>query len=507
MYRRLAILSVFFVGALACHADTARPLLEEAAEAIDRQLAAAWQRAGVKPADPSTDVEFHRRLWLDIAGVAPSVAQTRRFLNDSTADKRQRLIDRLLASPQFANHMATRWTNLLLPADSQNLPPQQSNVDELHRWLRERFTDNIPYDHLVGRFLTAGGAGNRGPAIFYTARNVEPKKVAAATSKIFMGIQLQCAECHDHPFDRWTMEDFWQYTAFFGQLAQSDAEMNQGGIVEDRVGGEVRFPDSEKIAVPMYPGVDQPPDADPTGIRRRQLTIWLASRDNPYFVRAAVNRTWHHLFGRGLVEPVDAMDEANKPSHPELLDFLADYFVEIQFDLRTLYATLARTKAYQLTSRIDDAASIPPDSFAAMSVKTLTAAQFYDSLRQNVLRQSASDPYQNSRRQFISRMSAGNASPTDYPQGVVQVLGIMNGPELTNATDTSQIGLLAMLEAPFINDVERIETLFLSTLSRFPSSAERAQFLAHVKTAADQSNAWADLLWVLLNTSEFAVAP
>ena len=286
-----------------------------------------------------------------------------------------------------------------------------------------------------------------------------------------MGIQLQCAECHNHPFNRWTQDDFWQYTAFFSQLQQSGQNMNQGGIIEDRVGGEVTFPDSDEIAKPMYPGVSQPPEDDPTGIRRRQLTIWMASRDNPYFARAAVNRVWAHLFGRGLVDPVDAMDEANTPSHPELLDFLSDYFVAQRFDLRKLYATIARTRAYGLTSITADRQPLPEDSFAAMSLKTLSAAQFYDSLQQNVFRQSSASSADTmsaasaTRNQFLTRMRTANASSRSYPLGVVQVLGIMNGLEIGLATDTNQISLLASLEAPFLSDADRIEQLFLAYTS------------------------------------------
>lgn len=509
--------SLFATFVLACTAigvtaDTSAPASAVVTE-IDRILTESWDRAGLSPAPTSSDAEFCRRVWLDLAGVAPSVSEVRQFLSEDRKDKRERLIDQLLESPQHADHMATRWTEILLPADGQNQFQQQANIAELHRWLREQFLDNTPYDHLVGRFLTAGGAGNRGPAIFYTTRGLEPKKVAAATSKVFMGIQLQCAECHNHPFDRWTQDDFWQYTAFFSQLKQSEQNMNQGGIIVDRVGSEVTFPDSEDVAQPRYPGVSEPPEKDPLGIRRRQLTIWLASRDNPYFARAAVNRVWAHLFGRGLVDPVDAMDEANKPSHPELLDYLANFFVQTRFDLRTLYATIARTRAYGLTSVSGGNESPPQDSFAAMSVKTLSAAQFYDSLQRNVFRQSSPifstsmSAAMATRNQFLNRMRTSNSSSRSYPLGVVQVLGIMNGPEIGLATDASQIGLLASLEAPFLSDVDRVELLFLSTLSRLPTANESTEFLKVLETADESLLARSDLLWVLLNTAECAVCP
>jgi len=548
MFRVILAALFCIANAAACMADATDLSIGQAAAEIDRLLQQSWGRDGITPVPSSSDVEFCRRVWLDLAGVAPPVSEVRRFLDDNVDRKRDLLIDRLLESPAHASHMASRWNEILLPPDSQAQIQQQANVAALHQWLRQQFLDNTPYDHFVGRFLTAGGEGNRGPAIFYTSRSLEPKKVAAATSQVFMGIQLQCAQCHDHPFDRWTQQDFWRYTAFFSQLTQTDTRRGESAIVEDRVGGEVTFPDSETIATPRYPGVSEPPEEDPLGIRRRQLTIWMASRDNPYFARAAVNRAWKHLFGRGLVDPVDQMSEKNKPSHPELLQFLSDYFVQQRFNLRVLYATLARTDAYGRTSLAENTETHPADSFSRMTVKTLTAAQFYDSLQQNVFRASSAIPAATitsatvARNQFLNRMQATHASPSEYPHGVVQVLGLMNGPEVNMATDVNRIGLLASLEAPFLSDADRIETLFLATLSRFPSDAEAARFLEHIETfhspggskngfvaaivefakifdrrsgrtklsassATFNQAAFADVLWVLLNTAECAVSP
>ncbi len=489
--------------------------LDEAAAKIDELLEESWQAEGIEPAPEASDAEFHRRAWLDLAGVAPPVSATREFLSDNDAHKRSRLIDRLLHSPRHANHMATRWNETLLPPDAQNQLQQRQNVQALHSWLQKQFRENIPYDHLVGRFLTAGGTGNNGPAIFYTSHSVQPEKIASATSRIFLGLQLQCAECHDHPFDRWTQKDFWQYAAFFSQLEQSDARGGQQSTIEDRPGREVQIPETEEVVMPRYPGVEEAPEKDPLNIRRRQLTIWLASRDNPYFARAAVNRAWEHLFGRGIVDPVDAMDLANEPSHPELLDFLAGYLVDLRFDLRRLYATLARTRAYGRTSAIDGNERPPSSSFAVMSVKTLSAEQFYDSLYLNVFCRDGAPSgggdmqVAASREAFLSRMRAVGSSPRDYPHGVVQVLGMMNGPEVMTASSDAGLGLMAALDAPFFDDAQKLETLFLATLSRMPTDAETKQINELMSSADDSSKnlLLSDLCWTLLNTVECAVCP
>ena len=483
--------------------------MDQAVADINEMMSAAWKNDSVTPADKSSDAEFCRRVWLDLAGVAPPISEIRSFLKDTSVDKRSKLIDRLLVSPYHATHMAATWNDILLPADAQS-NQQRSNVAKLESWLRDQFIDNTPYDYFVGGFLKTT---EQGPAIFYTTRDVEPKKIAAATSKIFLGIQLQCAECHDHPFDRWTQEDFWSYAAFFAQLQQSDQQMN-GGVIEisDASVGEVTLPDTEDIVAPRYPGATEPPEEDVTNNRRRQLTIWLASRDNQYFVRAAVNRTWAHLFGRGLVDPIDAMNKDNVPSHPEVLDYLTQYFVQHRFNMRTLMATLARTEAYQLSSALDGDRP-EQETFAVMNVKTLTARQFYDSTRQNVLRRSpdtGANGVDLQREQFLSRMRATDTTPRDYPHGVMQALGVMNGPEVIRATGDSQSGLLAALQAPIFSETDRLESVFLAALSRMPSERESERIVKYPsksKSESERAEWFSDVLWTLLNTAEATVCP
>jgi len=498
-----------------CSAESSDRILDQAADTIDSILESQWSDDGIEPADLSSDEEFHRRVWLDLAGIAPPVAATRRFLAETDQRKRIALIDNLLRSHRYANHMATRWNAILLPPDAFTQLQQRQNVDALHRWLSDQFYNNRPYDHLVGSFLTAGGAGNSGPAIFYTSHSVQPEKVAAATSRIFLGLQLQCAECHDHPFDRWTQKDFWQFAAFFSQLQQNEPRPGSDAFIEDRPGREVHFPDSNQVMSPRYPGIGQPPEKDPGDIRRRQLTIWLASRDNPYFARAAANRAWAHLFGRGIVDPVDAMDATHPPSNPQLLDFLANHLIELRFDLRRFYSTLARTQAYGRTSSLPSSPRPPQDSFAAMSIKTLTAEQYYDSLRQNVFCRLV--PTENNspmgldaeREAFVSRMRSLGTSPEEYPHGVVQALGLMNGPEIT-AASRGRIGLLTALDAPFFDSQQKIETLYLAVLSRYPTDREyeRVESLLSKESSEEgRAQLLEDLLWVLLNTAECAVCP
>ncbi len=478
--------------------------VQNATAQIDQMISARWQTENVQPAQQSDDAEFCRRIWLDLAGVAPPVSAIRSFLKDSSDKKREKLIQQILNSPEHANHMASVWTKILVPSTTND---GRQNTAALTKWLRSKFNRNLPYDYLVAGFLTAGGSGDTGPTVFYTSNDLDPKKLAAATSRIFMGIQLQCAECHDHPFDRWTQEDFWSYAAFFSQLARSNNGNNGEAIIEDRLGGEVMLPDTDQTMAPKYPGIDEVPEADPGNRRRRQLTIWMASRDNPYLARAAVNRVWGQLMGRGFVDPVDAMDANNVPSHPELLDALAKFLVQQRFDLRKLYAAIVASKTYQLSSKYTGERP-NEELFAVQNVKTLSADQIYLTLQQNIVRQT-SNTNAFSRQQFLLRMESSETSSLEYPHGVVQVLGMMNGPEILQAS-RSDTGLLASLEAPFFDDATRIETLYLATVSRKPTETERnrcAKFISQGETVADRRAAISDTLWALLNTAEFAVCP
>ncbi len=240
-----------------------------------------------------------RVAYLDLTGVIPRVSDARAFLSDERPDKRARLVDALLVSPGHATHMANTWRNIVLPSGGSD-PEQLNAVVGLQNWFRGKFVENMRYDRIVSDFLVATAGDEAGPALFYTALELKPERVAADTSRIFLGLQISCAECHNHPFDKWTQQDFWGYAAFFARLerpAQNRGRQPFRLIDADK--GEVKLPGSEEIVLPKYPGGT--PVGEDTGTRREQLSIWMASRDNPFLAKAAVNRVWAQLFGRGFV--------------------------------------------------------------------------------------------------------------------------------------------------------------------------------------------------------------
>ncbi len=509
----LAALAVFSV-ALASGQEAERNRAEARVAMIrqvDQRIDEALTKAKLAAADDADDTEFLRRAYLDLTGSIPRVADARRFRADQRADKRARLIDELLASPSHANHLANIWRSIMLPG-GVNLE-QITSVVGVQNWLRQRFVENLRYDNLVSELLVATAGDDAGPALYYTSLELAPEKLASSTARIFLGLQIECAECHDHPFDKWKQPDFWGYASFFAQLQRPENNPGMQARLIDLETGDVKIPNTEEIVPPKFPSGGAP-STDELGSRRMKLAIWMASRDNPYLARAAVNRAWSILFGRGLVEPVDDLGPHNPASHPELLNELTEYFIATGFDLRELLRTLAMTKTYQRTSRWTSAA-VPSEAYAHMPVKSLTADQLYDSLNRVLVRRGQGqmpglnvrspllDPQ---RQQFLTKMQVQGRSPLDYQAGVLQALTLINGADLTEATTAERGPLLLALDAPLFDAGERLETMFLATVTRPPTSSERELFLKHIasRSPSEKGKAWSDVLWALLNTAEFA---
>ena len=501
----------------------APPSEAEMAARIDTHLATVWASAGVTPAPAASDAEFLRRAWLDLCGIVPPILHgdgitgIRNFLGDTEPNKRQRLIRALLAKPRHAAHFATVWKNVMIPADTN---VQRFGGDNgFQGWLRGQFADNVPYNKMVNDLLLATGNANQvSPALFYSALQLKPEELAASTSKIFLGTQIQCAQCHDHPFDHWTRNDFWGYAAFFARLARPQNAQQVTTQVTDTNTGELKFPETEDTVTPKFLGGKPSPDGD-DGNRRQRLAQWLTSGSNPYFAQATVNRVWKQLFGRGIVNPADDLGKHNPPSHPELLNDLAQYFAETGFDLQRLIRTMAITQAYQLSSSSSPGDDQRPEIFARMAIKSLTAEQLYDCLLE-AMRKREGNQLTNQRggfavnggqlrQTFLLKFRAPTQGATEYEAGIPQALTLMNGSLIRDATDLQQSDILVMLDAPFFSsNAARLETLFMSTLSRKPSETERVKFLNYVEEASkkfSRRQALSDVLWALLNSAEFVL--
>ncbi|MCA9230588.1 MAG: DUF1549 domain-containing protein [Planctomycetales bacterium] len=485
---------------------------------IDEHLAELWEQRGIVPASSGSDGEFLRRAYLDLNGVIPRVSEVRSFLADRRPDKQRLLVDRLLESPRYASHMATVWQNRILPYEIE-----MQHVREaigLHQWLRSRFARNLRYDNLVEGLLLATGEEELGPGLYYRALDLAPEKIAASAAELFLGLHLQCAQCHDHPYANWSQRDFWGFAAFFARVrSPEDRMMRTSYRLFDDDRGEVLLPDTEEVIYPKYLQASLAAD-DKSQTRRMQLTLWMTSRDNRLFVRAAVDWAWSHLFGRGLVPSLDHVGDLALSDHSELLEELAEYFVRSGFDLQELFRVLASTRAYQLSGQYVSEGTSPPELFARMLAKPLTPEQLYDSFL--VLSPSLKGEEQRygpqaeqatggmtidpTRMEFVRRMRSPPGDATEYRSGTLQALMLMNGELMDRLTAADRSSLLGALAAPYLDDEQQIEAVFLAALARSPTPAQQAQcveMLRACETSEERTSALGDILWALANSTEF----
>lgn len=499
-------------------ADHSRDDVLALARQIDQMIARQWASEGVTPAPMADDAEFMRRVSLDICGKIPPAADVRDFLNDTSTDKRERLVERLLNSPAYVIHFTNLWRAMMIPeADADQRI--RSALPGFEAWLRSRIAENRNFAQIVEEILTLPVTDNDiasgmrpespTPAAFYLAKEGQPERLAAATARLFLGIRIDCAQCHDHPFDRWKQEQFWQHAAFFTDIQQS-RNMVAAPTGEPAM---IDIPEQDrKVPATFLDG--QQPDWQQAGGSRALLARWIISDNNPYFARAAVNRIWSNFFGTGLVEPMDDFSPLNPASHPELLALLADEFIRHDYDFRLMIRAITATRTYQLTSRQTDPSQSEPRLFARMAVRGMTPEQIFDSLAQATGYRQPFDPEQplnfNNdpiRQDFIATFSNRSESAPNRTSTILQALSLMNGQFIADATDVADSQTLtAVSDAPFLDTPEKIEALYLSTLTRKPGARELSRFTAYVDeggATGDAHAALADVFWALLNSSEF----
>jgi hypothetical protein len=532
--RRLWAQSLAVVLLVAANAGAAEPVskkssaagdAQQLAEKIDQHLASRWTETKTEPAAPADDAEFLRRVYLDLAGRIPSVEETRTFLADTRSDKRTRLVEKLLASPRYAAHFSNVWRALLLPEASNNflVQAQQSGFED---WLKQELTRNVGYDQMVRELLTAkigGGAGPQallesfggtpGPQAFYSAKEYKPENLAAGTVRVFLGVSVECAQCHNHPFADWKKEQFWGMAAFFSGVKSQrlmDFLLPAG---DDPDKHEVTLPGTEKVIQARFLDGKEPDWKEKTS-SRAALAAWITAKDNPYFARAGANRLWAYFFGTGLVEPVDEMvGNSSTASHPELLNMLAKEFANHDFDIKYMIRAITATKAYQLSSAASHKSQDDRTKFARMPLRGLTGEQLFDSL---ALATGFRDKggsgglfgalggSRSARQEFLARFAASER-PTETQTSILQALSLMNGKVTAAATTVEKSETLAsVVDAPFLSTADRIETLYLATLSRKPTAKELERTEKFVKEAkGKEADALADIFWALLNSPEF----
>ena len=525
-FTRFVLLGIGYLAAAFAQAAEPRPAdatrkadpLALAAR-IDHLVSARWRERGVQPAGLADDAEFFRRISLDITGRIPRSRDVYDFLADRSPDKRHREIDRLLESPRHVQHFAEVWRALLLSEIAAN-PQARFFQQGFEAWLGERLRADMGYDRLVYELLTTPIAGTSAsgqsvlsrpdqpnPLAFFAVKDGSPDKIAAAATRLFLGVQLECAQCHNHPFARWRRDQFWSQAAFFAGIERQGEGIFRP-LTEDVSRRSITVAGSDKVVPAVF--LDEAKPAFPTGKSPREaLAAWITAPENKLFARAAVNRVWARFFGTGLVEPVDDFHDENLPSHPELLDLLAQSFVASGFDLRYLMRAICNSQTYQRTSAMSHPSQNEPRLFARMAVKDLSGEQFFDSLALAVGYRDA-EPVGGSfqgardspRNTFLTRF-ASQGSRADGQTSVLQALTLMNGRFLAGALKLDEsTNLASIAHMPRADTSQRIEAVYFLALGRPPTASEQTRLASYVQ--ADKEGEWlADLFWVLLNSAEF----
>ena len=481
---------------------------------IDTHVYRRLGQLNIQPAELCSDAEFLRRVYLDLIGTLPTADEARAFLADERSNRRALLVDALLQRPEFADYWALKWADLLR-VDRQALGHQ--GAYELYRWIRTSLAEGKPLDAMAREVITAEGPlAETPPAHFYSAVN-EPGKAASTISQVFLGVRIECAQCHHHPFDRWSQTDYFGMTAYFAQLQRKATPLGttllaagDPATTHPRTGKPVA---AHALGQPL-------PEKNPAGDRRSELAAWLTAADNPWFARNLANRVWAHLLGRGLVEPVDDFRDTNPPTNPELLDALGEHLAEQKFDLRALMRTICASRTYQHASRPNETNVRDEQNYSRALLKRMDAEVLLDAVCQVT---GVSEKFDGAapgtraielwdsqvEHYFLRlfgrpvRQSACECERVVEPS-VAQVLHLMNSERL-DAKLRHDAGPIATLVAREADDGKLAEELYLTVFSRFPTETERRTALEYLSASgpADRRAKAEDLVWTMLNSIEF----
>jgi hypothetical protein len=488
------------------------------AKLIDDQVQAELDKNELTASGPCTDEEFLRRVYLDLVGVIPTAEKVQEFNKNKDSDKRAKLVDELLQNNRHGKFLGELWAKPLLSAESVNRKLAET---ALYQWLEERLNGNMPWDKLVYEFITATGPQDKNGAVTFFISNAGPEKMTDKITQNFMGVQLQCAQCHNHPFTEYKQTQYWGMAAFFtnvtisanpNQAAKQGKSIEVNELVSGAKGKKLKLPTEAKIVPPAFLDGESL-KLDKSEPYRPALAKWMTSKNNPYFARAAANKVWYHFFGRAIVNPHDDMHPDNPPSHPDLLATLADQLKQNDFDLRYLVKAILSSKTYQRSSKPAGNNADDQELFSHALVRGLHAEQLFDSLAQVLGTENLSgapagkkqQPGKNQagggRVKFIEFFSGEDGyKPLEYQAGIPQALLLMNNKQFSN---TTKVINQAMKVGKTPEGV--VDYLFLSTYARSPSPAESQKLVAYVQKQANPQTAYGDILWALLNSSEFAL--
>ncbi len=487
---------------------------------IDQLVDAKLRRLKVQPSQAADDAEFLRRVSLDLTGQTPKTEIVRPFLQDRTGAriKRGHVIDELLNSEQYVDYWTLKWGDLLR---SNRKYMSGRGMWAFREWLRQSIAENKPYDRLVRELLTAVGSNTKNPAANYFLASRDAKHTMETTTQLFLGVRMVCAQCHDHPFERWTQNQYYQMAAFFAAVGiRPGFESGEEIVYLKRVDNEITHPKNGRAVEPQYlvASLGVPP-IPKEGDHREALVDWLVSKENPYFARAIVNRVWSYFFGRGIIEPADDIRASNPPVNEALLTALTKDFTDHGFDLKHLMKTIANSRTYQASFRTNEWNEEDGANFSHQVPRRLSAEQLADAIStatgskfkfpevpEDFRAGELPDPHVQmggfldlfGRPQREEPCECERRSDMSLPHA----LNLVNGPTLANAISDPD-GRVAKLILKGVSERELIEELYLAALNRLPSQKEYDMAAAHLNKSTSRALAAQDILWALLNQKAF----
>ena len=539
----ISTLSLFVLTCLmlSCTKTTVVPTrqVSPSTKHLDRYINAALKKEGIQPSKVSEDTEFLRRIHLDVTGKIPTPEEILDFLKDGSSNKRQRKIRELLGSDAYLDYWTELWVNWLIGRRAD----RDDRRIGLTYWVRDALTENMPYNQFVQELIAADGELRDNGAGNYIMRyGRSPVFLTSHATRLFLGLPMQCAECHDHKTEAWRQEDFYGIAAFFEGI-----ESQRKGNIQtiDMVGNERRMANFlitnkpkdaiwvERLEKQVHPHLLDGTEYKGSSLKKREaLAQWMTDKSNPYFSQAIVNRIWKHFMGRAFVEPVDGFGEENPPTNPELLKWLANDFVMHGYDLQHLMRTLLNSETYQRTSQTNESNKDDQRYYSHAYVKPLSAEQFFYSLlqatdferlqevRMKGLKKKSSKQRKDMLRQlegmkrehlkkFIFLLDNGEMEEVEAFNGTVpQALMMINGNLVNDSASHEEYGsFVNYVLGKWREPMERMEHIYLNVLSRLPTSKEKTYFQRYLERSLyrNKNLAYEDLYWVLLNSAEFSL--
>ena len=486
---------------------------------IDNHIAEKLKKLRIRPSGLCSDRVFLRRVYIDIIGKLPPAEKYRSFVNSDDPKKREKLVDELLDRKEFVDIWVMKFAELLQIRSDNNVNQGLSYKATIlyYNWLQEQFASNVPMDEIVRKLLSTSGGTFADPATNFYQVERDPKKLAENVAQVFMGMRIQCAQCHNHPFDKWTQDDYYGFVSFFTQVGRKNAEDPRERIIFNSGGGEVNHPVKGKPLPPKFLGGKKPNVKGKD--RRKVLAKWLASPDNPYFARNLANIVWAHFFGRGIVDPVDDVRISNPPSNPELLRKLGEKFTAYDYDFKKLVRDICTSRTYQLSTRTNPTNAKDQSNFSHAYVRRMRAEVLFDTISQvtgtmernkfkGLPRGSRAVQIADGRTSTYFLETFGRASretvcscEVKMEPNLSQALHLMNGDTVHKKVQQGNVIDRLLKQDKSVPEI--VTDLYIRAFTRKPTKKELNRVTKQVKAADNKHQALEDVFWALLNSKEF----